>query len=54
MNGLAVDWVSEHIYLTDSTNKAIYVYNYEAQRGKTVVKGDMGEPFAVAVDPIAG
>lgn len=37
MTGLAVDWVSQNIYLADAAGKAVYRYNYEGQRGKVVV-----------------
>ncbi|XP_059139258.1 prolow-density lipoprotein receptor-related protein 1-like [Physella acuta] len=54
MGGLAVDWIGEHIYLTDVSNRAIYVYKYQALQSKLVVKGNMASPYAIAVDPIAG
>ncbi|CAG5124929.1 unnamed protein product, partial [Candidula unifasciata] len=53
VTGLAVDWVSQSIYLTDANGKAIYRYNYEGQRGKVVVRGNTS-PQTVAVDPING
>ncbi|KAH9498801.1 Exosome complex protein [Bulinus truncatus] len=54
MGGLAVDWVSNYIYLTDLSNRQIYVYNYNGDRGKIVAKGNLRKPLAIAVDPIAG
>ena len=54
MAGLAVDWVANRIYLLDATSSAIHVYNYQAKRGKVVVRDIVGTPQRVAVDPLAG
>ncbi|CAL1537092.1 unnamed protein product [Lymnaea stagnalis] len=54
MGGLAVDWVTKHVYLTDVTNRQIHVFNYNAERGKVVARQHMSQPYAIAVDPIKG
>ncbi|GFO20808.1 LOW QUALITY PROTEIN: low-density lipoprotein receptor-related protein 1 [Plakobranchus ocellatus] len=54
MAGLAVDWVGQRVYLSDATSRVIRVYNYQARRGKIVVRNIVGVPQMIAVDPIAG
>ncbi|XP_012944048.1 low-density lipoprotein receptor-related protein 1 [Aplysia californica] len=54
VRSVAVDWVANMLYLTDATNKGIYACNYNCQRGKTVVEGNIDEPHSVVVDPMAG
>lgn len=54
MGGLALDWVAKYIYLTDISNRQIYVFNYNGTRSKILAKGNMRHPLAIAVDPKAG
>ena len=54
MSSVAVDWVGQRIYLLDSTSAAVRVYNYQARRGKVVVRDIEGKPQKLAVDPLAG
>ena len=53
VRGVAVDWVSNLLYLTDATNKAIHVCNYNCQDGKTVAQ-HVDQPHKIVVDPMAG
>ena len=54
MTSVSVDWVAHMIYLTDHTNKAIYVCDYQCERGRTVVSSGLQQPTHLAVDPVAG
>ncbi|XP_049630614.1 low-density lipoprotein receptor-related protein 8 isoform X2 [Suncus etruscus] len=52
--GLAVDWVHQHIYWTDSGNKTISVATVDGQRRRTLFSSGLSEPRAIAVDPLRG
>ena len=53
--GLAVDWLTEKIYWTDSYNKFIEVANIDgSQRHILFSKTNLDEPICIVVDPIHG
>ena len=53
-NGIAVDWIYNHIYWIDTTLKHIKMADLDGGLGKTLIKTDLGLPRAIVVDPIAG
>lgn len=52
--GIAVDWVGKRIYWTDSGTRKVEMSDFDGNKRKTVASGNMGRPFAVAVDPEIG
>ncbi|XP_062904698.1 low-density lipoprotein receptor-related protein 1-like isoform X1 [Mobula hypostoma] len=52
--GIAIDWVAENIYWTDSFKNVIYVAKINGQKYKKLVSGMMDKPCAIAVDPSRG
>lgn len=53
-DGLAVDWVYNHIYWADSRNKSISVAELDGRMRKSLITEDLEEPRSIAVDPIQG
>lgn len=53
-DGLAVDWVYEHLYWTDTGTNTISLANFDGQMRKVLIKDDLEEPRAIAVDPLEG
>lgn len=53
-DGLAIDWVYNHIYWTDSGRKDIAVAELDGKMRKTLIKDGLVEPRAIAVNPIDG
>ncbi|XP_049287375.1 low-density lipoprotein receptor isoform X5 [Anopheles funestus] len=53
-DGLAVDWIYNHIYYTDIKKSTIGLTNFDGNMGKILVQDDLEIPRAIALDPIEG
>ncbi|XP_029725610.1 very low-density lipoprotein receptor isoform X8 [Aedes albopictus] len=53
-DGLAVDWIYNHIYFTDIKKATIELTNFDGNMGKVLIKDDLEIPRAIALDPIDG
>ncbi len=52
--GIAVDWVANNIYWTDSGRDVIEVAQMNGRNRKTLISGMIDEPYAIVVDPPRG
>lgn len=53
-DGLAVDWIYEHLYWTDTGKNTIELANFEGKMRKVLIKDDLEEPRAIALNPMEG
>lgn len=53
-DGLAVDWVHDLLFWTDTGLDTISVLSLRTRHRRTLIKDDLDEPRAIAVDPLAG
>ncbi|XP_053681178.1 low-density lipoprotein receptor 2-like [Anopheles nili] len=53
-DGLAVDWIYNHIYYTDIKKSTIELTNFDGNMGKILIQDDLEIPRAIALDPIDG
>ncbi|KAH8382769.1 hypothetical protein KR009_005155 [Drosophila setifemur] len=53
-DGLAVDWIYNHVYYTDTHKCTIELTNFEGSMGKVLVEDALDIPRSIALDPIEG
>lgn len=53
-DGLAVDWIYNHIYFADAHKSTIELTNFDGNMDKILIKDDLEIPRAIALDPIEG
>lgn len=53
-DGLAVDWIYNHVYYTDTHKCTIELTNFEGSMGKVLIKDALDIPRSIALDPIEG
>ncbi|KAG5681484.1 hypothetical protein PVAND_010916 [Polypedilum vanderplanki] len=53
-DGLAVDWIYNHIYFTDTKRYTIEIMNFDGNMGKVLIKDNLEIPRAIAVNPLDG
>lgn len=53
-DGLAVDWIYNHLYWTDTGTNSICLSNMDGNLVTTIIKDDLEEPRAIALYPAKG
>ena len=53
-DGMAVDWIYNHIYWIDATHKHVKVANLDGSLKKTLIDTDLVTPRAIVVHPDEG
>lgn len=53
-DGIAIDWIHDHLYWTDTGLNNIQVSNLEGDKKATIIDNDLDEPRGIALDPIHG
>ncbi|XP_011299615.1 very low-density lipoprotein receptor isoform X2 [Fopius arisanus] len=53
-DGLAVDWIYNHIYWTDVEKNTIELANFDGNMRKTLIWDQIQEPRAIALNPLEG
>lgn len=53
-NGLAVDWVADNLYFSDTESRAIEVTRLDGSSRKTIINDNLNDPRSLAVFPQRG
>ncbi|KAH8295018.1 hypothetical protein KR018_005781 [Drosophila ironensis] len=53
-DGLAVDWIYNHVYFTDTHKGTIELTNFEGSMSKVLIEDALDTPRSIALDPIDG
>ncbi|XP_060649592.1 very low-density lipoprotein receptor isoform X1 [Drosophila nasuta] len=53
-DGLAVDWIYNHVYYTDTQKCTIELTNFDGNMGTVLIKDSLDIPRSIALDPIDG
>jgi hypothetical protein len=53
-DGLAIDWVYNHVYWTDSATKTISVAELDGKMRKVLISDGLVEPRSINVNPLDG
>ncbi|CAH0560459.1 unnamed protein product [Brassicogethes aeneus] len=53
-DGIAVDWIANNIYFTNTGNKVIEVVRLDGSHRKTIIKKGLNDPRSIAVFPRRG
>ena len=53
-DGMAVDWIYNHIYWIDATHKHVKMADLDGSLRKTLIDTDLVLPRAIVVHPTAG
>ncbi|EDV94926.1 GH23433 [Drosophila grimshawi] len=53
-DGLAVDWIYNHVYYTDTHKCTIELTNFDGNMGKVLIEDSLDIPRSIALDPIEG
>ena len=53
-DGLAVDWIYNHIYWTDADKNTIELANFDGKMRKSLIEDRVQEPRAIALNPLEG
>ena len=52
--GIAVDWVGQNLYITDTVMKAIKVMSLDGKKSRLLFFRGIANPRAIVVDPARG
>jgi hypothetical protein len=52
INGLAIDWVSKHLYWTDEGKRSIELSDYEGANRRVLDIQGLFMPRGIVVDPV--
>lgn len=51
---LAVDWITNHLYIVESGSKRIDISTFDGQRRTVLIADDLILPLDIALDPVRG
>jgi hypothetical protein len=54
VNGLAVDWVANNLYWTDSRKRTIEVFNFVKRTRRVLIMDQLSSPRGIYADPVNG